>query len=104
VVVRFLYGRSKLRKGRGFSLGELKQAGLQESQARSMGLRIDIRRSTVHAQNVSSLGAFLASSKKAEPPEAMAEGSVVVAGATRGASPSKKRAESGSKLAKKRKR
>jgi len=54
-------GKHKLRKGRGFSLGELKQAGLQEFRARSMKIRIDERRSTIHARNVTSLTDFLAS-------------------------------------------
>jgi large subunit ribosomal protein L13e len=91
LVLRFLHGRNKLRKGRGFSLGELKQAGLQESQARSMGIRIDVRRSTVHAQNVSSLAAFLTSpTQKTETPEPSVEAPTGVAEAKRRAKPSKK--------------
>ena len=105
LVSRFLHGRNKLRKGRGFSVDELKQAGLQESQARSMGIRIDPRRSTVHAQNVSSLTAFSASlTHKTEAPEPSIEAPAVVAKAKRGATPSKKRAKPRTKAAAKRKR
>jgi large subunit ribosomal protein L13e len=105
LVLRFLHGRNKLRKGRGFSLDELKQAGLQESQARSMGIRIDPRRSTVHAQNVSSLAAFLASpTNETEVPEPSTEAPGVVVKAKRSATPSKKRAKPRTKAAAKRKR
>ncbi|WP_455363413.1 ribosomal protein L13e [[Eubacterium] cellulosolvens] len=61
MVPRFVGRRHRLRKARGFSLGELRQAGLQRSQARSIRLRTDERRSTVHAHNVAALKAFAAS-------------------------------------------
>ena len=61
MVHRFVGGRHRLKKARGFSLGELEQAGLKHVQARSFSIRTDERRSTVHAQNVSALKAFLAS-------------------------------------------
>lgn len=61
LVPRHVSGKHKLGKARGFSLGELKKAGLQEFQARSIKIRIDERRSTVHAHNVTSLSEFLAS-------------------------------------------
>lgn len=61
VVPRLVGRKHKLRKARGFSLGELKQAGLQRCQARSIRLRTDERRSSVHAHNVAALKAFAAS-------------------------------------------
>jgi len=61
MVHRFVGGRHRLKKARGFSLGELEQAGLKQPQARSFSIRTDERRSTVHAQNVEALKAFLAS-------------------------------------------
>jgi len=73
-VPRFVHGAHKLRKARGFSLGELKQAGLLRSQARSMKVRIDKRRSTIHPMNVSALTALLA--PPAEKP-AVADASVL---------------------------
>ncbi|MHA1216380.1 MAG: ribosomal protein L13e [Candidatus Thorarchaeota archaeon] len=45
-------GDRRWREGRGFSLGELKAAGLTVSQARRMGLRVDLRRKTTHPENV----------------------------------------------------
>jgi len=61
MVLRFVGRKHRLRKARGFSLGELKQAGFNQPQARSFKIRTDERRSTVHAQNVAALKAFLAS-------------------------------------------
>ena len=60
LVPKFVHGTHKLRKARGFSLGELKQARILTSQARLMGIRVDERRSTVHPQNVAALTTFLA--------------------------------------------
>jgi len=37
----------------------LQQAGLQQSKARSLGIRTDERRSTAHSQNVAALKTFL---------------------------------------------
>ncbi len=45
----------RTRPGRGFSVEETKQAGLNITEARRMGLIIDLRRKTVHAENVESL-------------------------------------------------
>jgi len=105
LVLRYLHGRHKLRKGRGFSLGELKQAGLQESQARSMRVRIDARRSTIHPQNVAALTAFLAPpTQKTEGPEPSVEAPTVVVETKRSPAPHRKRAKSRTKAAEKRKR
>jgi len=46
-------GRGKvLRKGRGFSLEELKKAGIGLEEARRLGIYVDKRRSTVHQENI----------------------------------------------------
>ncbi len=41
-----------MREGRGFSIGELKEAGLTLERAKRLGLRIDKRRRSVHSWNV----------------------------------------------------
>ncbi len=56
-------GRKRgLKKARGFSLGELKQAGLDRSQPHHIGIGIDARRSTIHNHNVVALKQVLAAS------------------------------------------
>ncbi len=52
-------GSNKTRKGRGFSLGELKEAGLTVEKARAMGLYVDKRRKSVHKENVELLKKLL---------------------------------------------
>jgi large subunit ribosomal protein L13e len=48
-----------LREGRGFSLGELREAGLTPEKARRLGLYVDKRRRTVHPWNVEALRKFI---------------------------------------------
>lgn len=43
---------NKTREGRGFSLNELKQAGLTIFDAKRIGIYLDLRRKSAHAQNV----------------------------------------------------
>jgi len=43
------------RKGKGFSLGELKEAGIGLDEARRLGIYMDKRRDTVHPENVEAL-------------------------------------------------
>ncbi len=43
---------AKFRRGRGFTKGELADAGLTIKEARDMGLIVDLRRKTMHPQNV----------------------------------------------------
>jgi len=42
----------KKRTGRGFSRGELKKAGINFNQALHIGLLVDVRRRTMHDENV----------------------------------------------------
>lgn len=52
-------GSNRTRKGRGFSLGELKEAGLTVEKARAMGLYVDKRRKSIHKENVELLKRLL---------------------------------------------
>jgi len=53
------------RKGRGFSLGELREAGLTPEKARKLGIYVDKRRKTVHPWNVEALKDYLKKLEKA---------------------------------------
>ena len=44
--------RPRPRKGRGFSLKEIKDAGLTPQEAKTLRLTIDVRRKTSHTENV----------------------------------------------------
>jgi large subunit ribosomal protein L13e len=48
-----------VRKGRGFSLGELKAVGLDAKKARKLGLYVDTRRKSTHEWNVKALREYL---------------------------------------------
>ena len=50
-------GRPK--RGRGFSSEETAQAGLSIDEARRMGLIVDIRRTTIHPENVAALKQYM---------------------------------------------
>jgi ribosomal protein L13E len=56
MVQRAQKGQVFLRKGRGFSLGELKKAGLDVVAAKKMRLMVDLRRQTIYDFNVDNLG------------------------------------------------
>jgi large subunit ribosomal protein L13e len=45
-------GLRKLREGKGFSVGELRAAGLTLKEAEDLALRVDRRRRSVHSWNV----------------------------------------------------
>jgi large subunit ribosomal protein L13e len=51
----------KVRIGRGFSISELKEVSLSIKEARNMGLYIDERRRSIHAENVEVLRNYLSS-------------------------------------------
>jgi len=50
-----------LRVGKGFSIGELKAAGLKLEEARKLGLWIDKKRRSIHEWNVKVLKEYLKS-------------------------------------------
>ncbi len=50
---------AKPRRGRGFTKGELQEAGLSIKEARDMGLIVDVRRKTLHAENVEILKTYI---------------------------------------------
>ena len=50
-----------LRRGRGFSLAELREAGLTLSDARRLGIPVDRRRRSVHGHNVEILKSLVSS-------------------------------------------
>ena len=47
------------RRGRGFSSEEVSQSGLTVDEARRMGLIVDIKRKTVHPENVAALKQYM---------------------------------------------
>ena len=57
----------KQRLGKGFSIGELKKAGLNVKQVLKLGIFVDYRRRTLHEENVKVLEEFLAAKKASEP-------------------------------------
>lgn len=48
-----------VRRGKGFSLGELKAVGLTPSQARKLGIYVDKRRKSVREGNIEALKDYL---------------------------------------------
>lgn len=55
---------SKVRTGKGFSIGELKEAGLNVGKARHIGVPVDQRRSTSYPENVEGLKEWVSEAKK----------------------------------------
>jgi large subunit ribosomal protein L13e len=53
------------KKGRGFSIAEVKEAGISIRQARDMGLIVDLRRKTCHQENIEVLKQYAADLQKA---------------------------------------
>jgi len=59
LIRRGKYSIAKPRDGKGFSLGELKEAGIPKDQAKILGIYIDERRRSVHKENVELLRQFI---------------------------------------------
>jgi large subunit ribosomal protein L13e len=55
----------KQRFGRGFSREELKKAGLTLKEVKRLGLQVDVRRRTVHKENIEAIKTLLENLKKA---------------------------------------
>ena len=64
MVVPIVKRGDKVREGRGFSKGELKEAGLSPSEAMRLGIPVDKRRRTVHEENVRRLKEYLEEAEK----------------------------------------
>lgn len=54
---------TRVKTGKGFSIGELSDAGLNVGEARHLGVPVDLRRSTSHPENVESLRAWVEEAK-----------------------------------------
>lgn len=54
----------KTRFGRGFSQGELANAGIHIKEALKLGIPVDIRRKTTHKENIEALKRFMAEVKE----------------------------------------
>ncbi|MGQ9721028.1 MAG: ribosomal protein L13e [Candidatus Jordarchaeum sp.] len=54
----------KLKAGRGFSLGEIKGAGLDVHEAKRLSLRIDRRRKTTHDANITTIKTYIKQRKE----------------------------------------
>jgi len=60
IVKRTFRGGETIRKGRGYSKAELKEAGLSNSRiAKNRGIRIDLFRNTCYPENVERLRALM---------------------------------------------
>lgn len=57
------------RPGKGFSIGELKKAGLNLKQALKMGIPADSRRRTIHEENVKALKDYISNLKASVKPK-----------------------------------
>lgn len=58
--------KGKPRKGKGFSREELRKAGLSFREAFKLGIPIDIRRRTIHKENVKAVRSFKAKKTKSK--------------------------------------
>ncbi|MEM2141912.1 MAG: ribosomal protein L13e [Candidatus Thorarchaeota archaeon] len=56
----------KPRRGRGFSIGEIRAAGIHPREAPMMGLIVDRRRRTTHSMNVDILKEFISEIRSLE--------------------------------------
>ncbi len=58
-LLKYGYAEPGTRKGKGFSLGELREAGITVEAARGLGIPVDRRRKSVWEWNVEELRKFL---------------------------------------------
>jgi large subunit ribosomal protein L13e len=59
--------RNRLREGKGFSKGELREVGIDFKQALKLKIPIDVRRKTKHEDNIKTLNHHLRSLKSPKP-------------------------------------
>ncbi len=59
----------KKRQSRGFSLYELKEAGLNKQDAKKIGIPLDIKRKSTHAENIATLKAHAKDAKTETKPK-----------------------------------
>jgi large subunit ribosomal protein L13e len=55
--------KGKQKQGKGFSINELKAAGISKQQAQQAGLPVDVRRKSEHEENVAAIKAHTKKSK-----------------------------------------
>ena len=67
LVARRIRGVVRFRRGRGFSLSELRECGLTVSEARKKGLEVDELRRTKHEENLKALRGWLELQSKPKP-------------------------------------
>jgi large subunit ribosomal protein L13e len=60
----------KQKVGKGFSLNELKAAGVSKQQARQIGLPIDVKRKSSHDENVATIKSHAEKAKAQAKPKA----------------------------------
>jgi len=65
--------KGRIRAGRGFSRGELREVNLSVKEALKLGIPVDVRRSTRHDENIEILRSFLTKSLQAKKPPRPAE-------------------------------
>ncbi len=61
----------KRRQGKGFSLTELKKAGLTKQDARKIGIPLDVKRKSEHEENITTLKAHAEKAKTEAKPKAL---------------------------------
>jgi ribosomal protein L13E len=59
----------KPKEGRGFSKEELKKSALDSKKALRLGIPVDLKRNTLHEENVEALKEYLKNLKSAEKPK-----------------------------------
>ncbi len=59
----------KPKEGRGFSKEELKKSALDFKKALRLGIPVDLKRNTLHEENVEALKEYLKNLKSAEKPQ-----------------------------------